>query len=1052
MLINKDYSLFNTCVPRLDALNDKSSNNETLNISTWEKVDVEDFFERNYITEGMHRLAQNVFNRFNGNTNAPSLIKLTQSMGGGKTHNMTMLALLSRYPEYRHLILDDYRGTMTKIKVVVVDGRNDHPHGIWGSIAEQLRKKELFKDFYSPLSTPGTNNWNELLKDSSVLILIDEIPFYLNKSKSKPVGDDNLANVTKNALVELFQAVQQSESTCLVMSTLVGDYESANNDLEEIFGTVENELNRNSLSLAPVDGSSNDIYNILRKQLFKSTVLDEKENRYIVPEIASLYKKKLDEYERAGLPVTNSDSLQIQIQESFPFHPSLKDLYARFKNNEGFQQTRGLIRLMKNAVNNVFCLDKELAQSQMLINCFDFDFSDSDTINEIHRVNSSLTAALAKDIYSVDSTSTLQQLAKEKDNKEIVNIGKLVYMSSLANVASSVIGLTEGELITYLASPSFNMLDIKENLNEIINRCWYLHKNGSTYYFKNQKNLTAEINETINVTSDEVALNTIREELKQRFSPVEKKIYSNLLVFPTLSEIADGIKRDNTSLLIYQPKRNAVPLPEQLKIIYEEIQYKNRVCFLTCDDVKYFEDLIKVAKEKAALESIKKRYSSENHITSNVKIELDNKYDNVLGRLKRRLIECFNLIKYPTRGGELKSVDFEMNEVGGEQEVIDALKRYKLLSLDENTNYDAIRRRIERELFIYNSDEKQTRPTSWNTVKENAAIKTEFYFCEGQILDALKRKFLDDDVWREEDGFIKVGPFKNSTRLGVCENGNKLTLIPQYCISPKIHYTVDGTIPTIKSPVLDSLELTINKDTLSMNFLCVDTSGDNEIGDVTCFKATPKLEVELIHDGIKQFVKAKCSILDMPIFYSLDGTNVENSKLIYSEPIEIPTKGFVLLQARFAGVSTNSLKVEWEDTVVSNNFDGTKKLAIGPKRNLPLTVTRDFIINESFKVAEFLKRLKDVNGTISSVGIQMLKKEGYSTDSMAQIILGGKDYTATEIQSLISNIKDSAMQDISTNNIISFKKIKLNVAADFEKLGLSVSSLSELSRSEWENN
>lgn len=1051
MSINTDYSLFNTCIPRLSMLNDKSANNETLNISTWEQVDVKDFFERNYITEGMHRLAYNVFNRFNGNVNAPSLIKLTQSMGGGKTHNMTMLALLSRYPEYRHLILDNYSGTMTKIKVVVVDGRNDHPHGIWGSIAEQLGKKELFKDFYCPLSTPGTNNWNELLKDSPVLILIDEMPFYLDKSKSKSVGDDNLANVTKNALVELFQAVQQSESACLIISTLVGDYESANTDLADMFGTVENELNRNSLSLAPVDGSSNDIYNILRKQLFQSTVFDDKQHSYIIQEIAALYKHKLDEYERAGLPVQNTASLQIQIQDSFPFHPSLKDLYARFKNNEGFQQTRGLIRLMKNAVNNVFYLDKELAQSQMLINCFDFDFSDSDTINEIHRINSSLTAALDKDIYSTNSTSTLQQLSKEKDDSQFINIGKLVYMSSLANVSSPIIGLTESELITYLASPTFNMLDIQDNLNEIINKCWYMHKSGSTYYFKNQKNLTAHLNETISITSDEVALNTIKDELKRRFAPVEKTIYSNLLIFPTLAEITDSVNRDKTTLLIYKPQRNAQPLPEQLKTIYETIKYKNRVCFLTCDDVKYFDDLISIAKEKASLESIQQMYSVENDITSNIRIELDNKYDHVLGRFKRRLIECFTLIKYPTRDRELKSIDFAMNEVGGEQEVIDALTKYKLLSLNANTNYDAIRQRIERELFIFNSDDKRARPTSWNTVKENAAIKTNFYFCEGSVLDALKRKFLDEDIWREEDGFITVGPFKNTTRLGMSENGNILTLIPQYCKQPAIHYTVDGTIPTIESPVLDSLELIITKDTLSVNFLCEDISGENAIGDVTYFKAIPKIEVELIHDGIKQFVKAKCSILDIPIFYSSDGTNIENSSLIYSEPIEIPTKGFVLLQARFAGVSSNYIKVNWEDTVVSHNCTDNSELVIGPKRNLPLTVNRDFIINESFKVAEFLKRLNDVNGSISSVGIQMLKKEGYSTDSMAQIILGGKEYTANEIQSLITNIKESAMQDISTNNILSFKQIKLNIAADFEKLGLSISQLSDLSRSEWEN-
>ena len=40
--------------------------------------------------------------------------------------------------------------------------------------------------------------------------------------------------------------------------------------------------------------------------------------------------------------------------ESYPFHFGLRDLYARFKENPGFQQTRGLIRLMRMVVSNLW--------------------------------------------------------------------------------------------------------------------------------------------------------------------------------------------------------------------------------------------------------------------------------------------------------------------------------------------------------------------------------------------------------------------------------------------------------------------------------------------------------------------------------------------------------------------------------------------------------------------------------------------------------------------------------------------------------------------------
>lgn len=49
------------------------------------------------------------------------------------------------------------------------------------------------------------------------------------------------------------------------------------------------------------------------------------------------------------MDVTNHspDSFAAQPAESYPLHFSLRDIYARFKENPGFQQTPGLIRPMQ---------------------------------------------------------------------------------------------------------------------------------------------------------------------------------------------------------------------------------------------------------------------------------------------------------------------------------------------------------------------------------------------------------------------------------------------------------------------------------------------------------------------------------------------------------------------------------------------------------------------------------------------------------------------------------------------------------------------------------
>ncbi|WP_296648910.1 DUF499 domain-containing protein, partial [Romboutsia sp. 13368] len=68
---------------------------------------------------------------------------------------------------------------------------SDAEFGIWGSIAEQLGKKDQFKNYYSPLQAPGQSAWVNLLKGQPLLILLDEIPPYLVNAKSKAIGNSN---------------------------------------------------------------------------------------------------------------------------------------------------------------------------------------------------------------------------------------------------------------------------------------------------------------------------------------------------------------------------------------------------------------------------------------------------------------------------------------------------------------------------------------------------------------------------------------------------------------------------------------------------------------------------------------------------------------------------------------------------------------------------------------------------------------------------------------------------------------------------------------------
>ncbi|MBW9234487.1 hypothetical protein JQK62_19920, partial [Leptospira santarosai] len=88
-------SLFEVCKPR-ESVFDESKRDDTLDLANLidQSINAEEFFRETFITEGMGLVFDTAFKRFEGK--APSgLIKLTQAMGGGKTHNMVALGLLA---------------------------------------------------------------------------------------------------------------------------------------------------------------------------------------------------------------------------------------------------------------------------------------------------------------------------------------------------------------------------------------------------------------------------------------------------------------------------------------------------------------------------------------------------------------------------------------------------------------------------------------------------------------------------------------------------------------------------------------------------------------------------------------------------------------------------------------------------------------------------------------------------------------------------------------------------------------------------------------------
>lgn len=212
-----------------------------LNLDTLLKNEIngQEFFEENYFTSGMTTLVDRALRQLAGNQSGSTMFLLSQAMGGGKTHSMVSLGLLAQNQNLRCKVLGekDPAPNLKNCRIAGFNGRNtDAPGSIWGSIAAQLGKKDLFAQYVSPILTaPGPEAWKQLLQGEPLIIFLDELPPYLEYAAAVPSGSANLAVITTSALANLFVAVADSNlsNVCLVLSDLAGtNYSSGQSSLQ----------------------------------------------------------------------------------------------------------------------------------------------------------------------------------------------------------------------------------------------------------------------------------------------------------------------------------------------------------------------------------------------------------------------------------------------------------------------------------------------------------------------------------------------------------------------------------------------------------------------------------------------------------------------------------------------------------------------------------------------------------------------------------------------------------------------------------------------------
>lgn len=870
------------------------------------RIDAAAFFAESYPTVGMRALIEQAFRRFAGRSDQGTFL-LTQAMGGGKTHLMVALGLLARNPRLVKQHFPEYDPDAPQgVKVVAFSGReSDAPLGIWGSIAEQLGKREAFASLYTPLQAPGQTAWIHLLQGSQpVLILLDELPPYFENARSIAIGDSNLATVTMTALSNLLAALCKDElkQVCVVMSDLAASYHEGSGMVQTALATMEKEANRTALRLEPVQLNTDELYHILRTRIFES-LPDSAE----VARIADGYAEALKQAQQMGLTGASPDESRRQIHHSYPFHFSLRDLYARFRENPGFQQTRGLIRLMRMAVADMYRGNGRLAERVHLVHPYHLNLNDADTVSEIGQVNPTLRNAVSHDIAS-SGDSVAEQLDRTLGNgsTDAVDTARLLLISSLANVPHALRGLREEEAMALLATPGRPLARLqKQVLEPLLLTAWYLHTGtDNRIFFKDVQNLVAKLKTTAQTLPKEIQMKELRSFLADLFKPTRRDCYQELAVMPALDQVV--LRHDQVTLLIHEPYRGGALHPD-LEAFYREQELKNRVMFLS-GDRGTMERALEIAAELRAvhiiLDELRTDRIPEGDPQHRAALDLQEK---IRFQLFSAVRECFTRLTYPGSQGPA-ACDFLMDFTGNAYRGEDQVRRILLerQKLTEDVDSETFRKKCEQRLIT-----REEMP--WTEVVQRAAANPGWQWHHPGALESLRQRMLLQDQWRENGGYVQKGPFPpppTQVRINVqqrSDDGN-VTMRLTPVNGDRIHYEVGSTATPASLPVPDPARFETRE--LKVSFLCTDSTGAHQTGDAVAWENTIDLRHRIYQDGSDRMLELVAAP-PAPIRYTTDGSDPQQAGGAYDGPIRVPASTvFVLACAQKDGVSVGPVRID----------------------------------------------------------------------------------------------------------------------------------------------
>jgi predicted AAA+ superfamily ATPase len=513
-----------------------------------EYQDAAAFFERTFITEGMRLLLTQVAQRLSGRGGEP-VIQLQTAFGGGKTHTMLAVYHLAT----RQCPLSDLHGIPTLVekaglldvpqaRVAVIDGTARAPgqpwkHGkttiktLWGELAWQLGGGDgfaLVKEADANGTSPGKDVLRQLLEAyAPCVVLMDELVAYIRQFPDGQTLSGGSYDSNISFVQALTEAVKLVPTAVVLASLPESDTEAGSSRGVAALKGLEKTFGRVQALWKPV--ATEEAFEIVRRRLFEP-IRDVRTRDAVCRAFADAYIA-----EGAKLPSeTQEGRYYDRLCAAYPIHPEVFDrLYEDWTTIEGFQRTRGVLKLMAKVIYRLW---KDNNQDYMILPG-SLPLADGDVRNEMtYLLPPGWDPVIEGDIDG-ERAETTELEAKEPRFGQVNaarRVARTLFLgtapASVATKPGGIRGLDRGRILLGCLQPGQTTAVYSDALNRLADRLHYLNSSGdkaadaTRYWFDTRANLRREMEDRKRRFDD-------KTDVRKKLEEVVKKLLAGVRLF-----------------------------------------------------------------------------------------------------------------------------------------------------------------------------------------------------------------------------------------------------------------------------------------------------------------------------------------------------------------------------------------------------------------------------------------------------------------------------------------------------------------------------------------